>query len=73
VFFIIFWAWIFFAMILDFLSQRQYILDLLLKGICPRSNNKVVIIIFYVYDKCLFLMLQLYELETLILVCLINN
>ena len=27
------------------------------KGICPRGNNKVVIILFQVYDKCLFLML----------------
>jgi hypothetical protein len=32
----------------------------LVKGICPRGNNKVVIIIFHVYDKCLFLMLELY-------------
>jgi hypothetical protein len=31
-----------------------------LKAICPRGNNKVVIIIFHVYDKCLFLMLELY-------------
>jgi hypothetical protein len=31
-----------------------------LKGMCPRGNNKVVIIIFHVYDKCLFLMLELY-------------
>jgi hypothetical protein len=31
-----------------------------MKGICPRGNNKVVIIIFHVYDKCLFLMLELY-------------
>jgi hypothetical protein len=31
-----------------------------LKGICPRGNNKVVIIIFHVYDKCLFIMLELY-------------
>jgi hypothetical protein len=31
-----------------------------LKGLCPRGNNKVVIIIFHVYDKCLFLMLELY-------------
>jgi hypothetical protein len=30
------------------------------KGICPRGNNKVVIIIFHVYDKCLFLMIELY-------------
>jgi hypothetical protein len=30
------------------------------KGIYPRGNNKVVIIIFHVYDKCLFLMLELY-------------
>ena len=28
-----------------------------MKGICPRGNNKVVIILFQVYDKCLFLML----------------
>ena len=27
------------------------------KGICPRGNNKVVIIVFLVYDKCLFYML----------------
>jgi hypothetical protein len=32
----------------------------LLKGICPRGNNKVVIIIFHIYDKYLFLMLELY-------------
>jgi hypothetical protein len=31
-----------------------------LKGICPRDNNKVVINIFHVYDKCLFIMLELY-------------
>jgi hypothetical protein len=30
------------------------------KGICPRGNNKVLIIIFHVYDKYLFLMLELY-------------
>jgi hypothetical protein len=35
-------------------------LELEMKGICPRGNNKVVIIIFHVYDKCLFLMLELY-------------
>jgi hypothetical protein len=27
-----------------------------LKGIYPKGNIKVVIIIFHVYDKCLFLM-----------------
>jgi hypothetical protein len=32
----------------------------IVKGICPRGNNKVNIIIFHVYDKCLFLMLELY-------------
>jgi hypothetical protein len=32
----------------------------IVKGICPRGNNKVVIIIFHGYDKCLFLMLELY-------------
>jgi hypothetical protein len=31
-----------------------------MKGICLRDNNKVVINIFHVYDKCLFLMLELY-------------
>jgi hypothetical protein len=35
------------------------ILEMDLKGICPRGNNKVVIIIFHIYDKCLFLMLEL--------------
>jgi hypothetical protein len=34
--------------------------SIIMKGICPRGNNKVVIIIFHVYDKCLFLMLELY-------------
>jgi hypothetical protein len=31
-----------------------------LKGICPRGNNKVVIILFHVHNRCLFLMLELY-------------
>ena len=44
-----------------------------LKGICPRGNNKVVIILFHVYDKCLFYMLELYWSETSIHVCLINK
>jgi hypothetical protein len=30
------------------------------KGICPRGNNKVVIILFRVHNTCLFLMLELY-------------
>jgi hypothetical protein len=30
------------------------------KGICPRGNNKVVIILFRVHNRCLFLMLELY-------------
>jgi hypothetical protein len=30
------------------------------KGICPRGNNKVVIILFHVHNRCLFLMLELY-------------
>jgi hypothetical protein len=30
------------------------------KGICPRGNNKVVIILFCVHNRCLFLMLELY-------------
>jgi hypothetical protein len=41
-------------------ALRRKIGDKGLKGICPRGNNKVVIIIFHVYDKCLFLMLELY-------------
>jgi hypothetical protein len=40
-----------------FFSQLSHIK---LKVICPRGNNKVVIILFHVYDKCLFLMLELY-------------
>jgi hypothetical protein len=32
----------------------------LLKGICPRGNNKVVIILFRVHNRCLFFMLELY-------------
>jgi hypothetical protein len=31
-----------------------------LKGICPRGNNKVVIILFCVHNRCLFFMLELY-------------
>jgi hypothetical protein len=31
-----------------------------MKGICPRGNNKVVIILFRVHNRCLFLMLELY-------------
>jgi hypothetical protein len=31
-----------------------------LKGICSRGNNKVVIILFRVHNRCLFLMLELY-------------
>jgi hypothetical protein len=31
-----------------------------MKGICPRGNNKVVIILFHVHNRCLFLMLELY-------------
>jgi hypothetical protein len=31
-----------------------------LKGICPRGNNKVVIILFRVHNRCLFFMLELY-------------
>ena len=30
------------------------------KGIYPRGNNNMVIILFHVYDKCLFRMLELY-------------
>ena len=32
----------------------------ILKGICLRGNNKVVITLFHVYYKCLFIMLELY-------------
>jgi hypothetical protein len=31
-----------------------------LKGICPRGNNKVVIRLFRVHNRCLFFMLELY-------------
>jgi hypothetical protein len=42
-------------------SFKSMYLDLMnVKGICPRGNNKVVIIVFHIYDKCLFLMLELY-------------
>ena len=41
-------------------GARPRPLMVMLKGICPRGNNKVVINIFHVYDKCLFLMLELY-------------
>jgi hypothetical protein len=41
-------------------SHPEATLAAFLKGICPRGNNNVVIIIFHVYDKCLFLMLELY-------------
>ena len=27
---------------------------LIVKGTCPRGNNKVVIILFHVYNRCLF-------------------
>jgi hypothetical protein len=35
-------------------------LGVLMKGICPRGNNKVVIILFRVHNRCLFFMLELY-------------
>ena len=31
-----------------------------LKEICPRGNNKVVILYFLIHDKCLLFMLELY-------------
>ena len=39
--------------------QRQTMVDLL-KEICPRGNNKVVILYFLIHDKCLLFMLELY-------------
>ena len=39
------------------LSLKDKAKEWYVKGICPRGNNKVVIILFQVYDKCLFLML----------------
>ena len=30
------------------------------KEICPRGNNKVVILSFLIHDKCLLFMLELY-------------
>jgi hypothetical protein len=31
--------------------------EYMMKGICPKGNNKIVIILFYVYDRYLFFML----------------
>ena len=31
-----------------------------LKEICPRGNNKVVILYFLIHDRCLLFMLELY-------------
>ena len=33
---------------------------MLMKEICPRGNNKVVILYFLTHDKCLLFMLELY-------------
>src|SRR4051812_2398563 len=41
-------------------SYVSYFNMISLMGICPRGNNKVFIILFLVYDKRLFLMLELY-------------
>jgi hypothetical protein len=44
-------------------TMRIYLVMMLrqnLKGICLRGNNKVVIILFHVHNRCLFLMLELY-------------
>ena len=30
------------------------------KEICPRGNNKVVVLYFLIHDKCLLFMLELY-------------
>jgi hypothetical protein len=50
-----------YCFVITYLLEDEQELSLgMLKGICPRGNNKVVIIIFHVYDKCLFLMLELY-------------
>jgi hypothetical protein len=40
-------------------GQNGYIMCFL-KGICPRDNNKVFIILLHVYNRCLFFMLELY-------------
>jgi hypothetical protein len=42
------------------LERSPNTMRILLKGICARGNNKIVITLFHVYDKCLFLMLELY-------------
>ena len=40
--------------------RLHHIIDHLLKEICPRGNNKVVIYISLYHDKCLLFMLELY-------------
>jgi hypothetical protein len=46
---------------------------MLMKGIYPSGNNKMVIILFHVYDRCLSLKLDLYKLEMIIHMCLIKK
>jgi hypothetical protein len=46
--------------LLDELGVPQSKVTILLKGICPRGNNKMVIILFHLYDKYSILMLILY-------------
>ena len=45
------------------LSKEEQ-LSYLLKEICPRGNNKVVILYFLIYDKGLLFMLELYWSKT---------
>jgi hypothetical protein len=46
--------------LLDELGGLMSKVTILLKRICPRGNNKMVIILFHLYDKCSILMLELY-------------
>ena len=45
------------------LGRDAYIM-IIVKEICPRGNNKVVIYISLYHDKCLLFMLELYYPET---------
>ena len=42
------------------LTKNQESLERIVKEICPRGNNKVVIYISLYHDKCLLFMLELY-------------
>ena len=46
------------------LYGRQELDDRVLMEICPRGNNKVVILYFLIHDKGLLFMLELYRSKT---------